>query len=369
VPLEHTPVSTLFTTPDEVNFLEFKAVVHRIRLHMRAQGLFVFDAFRAFNSSRTGLMTCSELFGGLTWLGLGVAFTPDHVHELMRKLATEHEGLLTFNDFKRAFHEPGDDDDAMALRYGGEFDALDDIPPVPIPELTTQQESQDRSTSNDVVVDESVLETFKVKVKPVSGFTKVWDSQGTRSERQASLWSPDAKGSRLRKNKERITLGHYAQQGLLSPTDEKGSNPRMTLEVTDTRASRMKSSSRMGTVLDTIFPHPQRFKESWHTNKGNTPLYAWRAVPPDGYVALGMVITSTDETPDVTAMRCVPLKWVTPTTQEPRLVWTDSGAGGGRPGSIWAINSLDFVYVHPGHEPPTGVTFYELSHQRMMGAD
>ena len=32
--------------------------------------MFVLDAFRAFDSDRDGLLSCSELYGGLDWLGL-----------------------------------------------------------------------------------------------------------------------------------------------------------------------------------------------------------------------------------------------------------------------------------------------------------
>jgi len=46
-------------------------------------------------------------------------------------------------------------------------------------------------------------------------------------------------------------------------------------------------------------------------------------------------------------------------------IWDDSGGGGGRPGSIWTINSTSLVAVTAGHDAPKDV-FYELSSQRFF---
>ena len=40
-------------------------------------------------------------------------------------------------------------------------------------------------------------------------------------------------------------------------------------------------------------------------------------------------------------------------------MWDDSGAGGGKPGSIWTVNSLDMVAIVPGHDAPKEI-FYEF---------
>jgi Ca2+-binding EF-hand superfamily protein len=83
------PVVTVFNTTTEFQFMEFKAVVDRVQWALREKGLLVFDAFRAFNSSNSGLMTCSELYGGLDFLG--IPFTPDQVYDLVKKLAIHNE--------------------------------------------------------------------------------------------------------------------------------------------------------------------------------------------------------------------------------------------------------------------------------------
>jgi hypothetical protein len=86
------PVSVVFNTTTEFQFMEFKAVVDRVQWALRERGMLVFDAFRAFNSSNSGLMTCSELYGGLDFLG--IPFTPEQVYDLVRKVAIQNEVSL-----------------------------------------------------------------------------------------------------------------------------------------------------------------------------------------------------------------------------------------------------------------------------------
>ncbi len=64
-------------------------------------------------------------------------------------------------------------------------------------------------------------------------------------------------------------------------------------------------------------------------------------------------------------MRCVPSTWCVPSKVSPVKIWDDSGAGGGKPGSMWTINSYDMIAIIPGHEPPKE-TFYELSSNRFF---
>lgn len=82
-------VTSVFTIPNEFHFMQFKSEVARIQHELREHGMLVFDAFRAFNSSNSGVLTCSELYGGLTFLG--IPFTVDQLHSLVRKLAVDHE--------------------------------------------------------------------------------------------------------------------------------------------------------------------------------------------------------------------------------------------------------------------------------------
>lgn len=57
-------VAAIFRVRDEFDRLALRATRARVKHLIAARGLHVVDAFRAFNSSHTGQMTCGELWGG-----------------------------------------------------------------------------------------------------------------------------------------------------------------------------------------------------------------------------------------------------------------------------------------------------------------
>lgn len=59
-----------------------------------------------------------------------------------------------------------------------------------------------------------------------------------------------------------------------------------------------------------------------------------------------------DKEPDLKTIRCVPRAWCTVSKVVPVKLWDDTGAGGGKAGSIWLVNGMDMIAVIPGHEPP-----------------
>jgi hypothetical protein len=77
-------------------------------------------------------------------------------------------------------------------------------------------------------------------------------------------------------------------------------------------------------------------------------------------MVFGMVTTTSENPPDLALVRCVPSSWCTVTKFVPVKVWDDSGAGGGKPGSIWVVNPHGLVAFTVGHDAPKG-NFYEIS--------
>merc|ERR1711937_388339 len=71
-----------------------------------------------------------------------------------------------------------------------------------------------------------------------------------------------------------------------------------------------------------------------------------------------MIITATEDEPDLTSIRCMPKAWVIEARIKPKQLWTDAGLGG-RPGSMWVVNRFGTVIVTPGHNKPTG-PFYDI---------
>jgi hypothetical protein len=142
-----------------------------------------------------------------------------------------------------------------------------------------------------------VFQNFKVKVKPLSELKPVWNSQNTQSAQQVSIWAPSLATSLLSgSSRTRLCLGHYAARGLGNPLKSRvasGAGKYCIIEVTDFATLRMKRAKVVESVVNLAFPHPLRFKLSWHMQRGEQSLYAWRPQAPENFVALGMVCTVT----------------------------------------------------------------------------
>jgi hypothetical protein len=146
-----------------------------------------------------------------------------------------------------------------------------------------------------VQLSDDILQSIKVKAKPILAFTEIWNSKGTQSESQVSIWSPSLQISMLSSSsKARVCLGYYAIKGFNSPLKSKTSGQGyQTLEVTDFATIRMKRGRVMNSVMMTFFPHPLRYKQLWHLSRAGKVLYAWKPVAPDGFTALGIICTVT----------------------------------------------------------------------------
>ncbi|CAN0540478.1 unnamed protein product, partial [Ectocarpus sp. 12 AP-2014] len=93
VPVERTPVSRVFLVPDEFHLLQHRATIEAVRRRIEAKGLPVRDAFIAFNSSKTGALSCSEMYGALEWLGIRVS--PSQVHDIVRTVDLDCDGYVS----------------------------------------------------------------------------------------------------------------------------------------------------------------------------------------------------------------------------------------------------------------------------------
>lgn len=175
----------------------------------------------------------------------------------------------------------------------------------------------------------------------------------------------------------RIPIGHYASPSFDSPHKGQATLPvpfgppllvESYLELTDTRQPRGKGGAQLAAVLERYFPLPLRLTQRWSKPfKGQRRLYAWEALPPEGFVALGMLCSTSEEAPPLESIRCVPLEWCKLASAPPEFLWDDSGSSG-TPGSIWVINKLRLIAVIPGHDPPPG-PFYELRHDHLFLGD
>jgi hypothetical protein len=339
------PISISFQTQHEIEYVQYGVTVSRIRSALQEKGMLLFDAFRAMNSSSSGFLNCSELFGGLDYLD--VPFERNDVYDLVNRLSANGDGLVTYEDFKRTFG--GNEEELESRNVGDESTFFETIPPHVIPEIN---EDDQQGGANSVVLTEDILENFVAKCKPIGELLPIWNSQNTQSRVQVSIWAPSLKSGWGAVAKTRIMLCHYASTGFRNPLKLKGYEQYQSIILSDVATIRLKRAETLASVLRTVFPHPLRFKESWHMKRGAQSLYAWKGVAPEGYACLGNVFTSTDCAPKLNEIRCVPAKWCATSKQAPTKLWDDTGAGGGKPGSLWIINDMNMVVAVTGHDTP-----------------
>ena len=357
-------VARVFSLVHELCILRHFAMMTRVRVLLSQRGLGVFDAFRAFNASQNGLLSCSELYGALTWLGMRAS--PADVHEMVRHMDKDSDGLVSYDEFRKALNntafgnEAADEalaDDAEVTDDVGERLEFSGLSPIPILELADADEQQHASSAQAApLVPPEVLARIKVKIQKLEKFDEVWRSAGIASKHKTSIWDDRLRaGGKLgvSRNRLRVNLGHYASASYAAPRGD-----RYTIELTDLSVGAMTASKWLPLVIPQLFPHPQRFKQVWSIQTGSEPLFIWRPVPPsDEYVALGMVATKVeDPPPSCKSVHCVPASWVEAEPDMMKMLWSDEGASG-KPGSLWAAGSLQLLVAAQGHSAPGDCSF------------
>jgi hypothetical protein len=358
-------IAAIFRAEDEFERLALRCTRTKIASELSVRGLHAVDAFRVFNPSRTGLVNCSELWGGLEWLGLP-DLTPDQIHGLMRLLDHDNDGLLALHEFKQAFTDARfSHSESLAARPCLDLSRID-IKRKAITELAMAGVHTRQRTR--VSIGKAMLARIKIKACLQTQFDLIWNSSGLGAHTECGVWAPNVNLGVHKANRHRLCVGHYAQRGLAGPARTSTRQERLTLEVTDLNVLRVKTSGSMASVIAELFPPPTRWRQVWSTvgKRIEGHLYAWAAVPPSpDFVALGMVCTISDEPPVATKFHCVPRKWCRPISSQVRLIWDDSGTGG-RSGAFWQVGSYGLLHVTRGHLPPAKEGIYELASSRFM---
>lgn len=212
-----------------------------------------------------------------------------------------------------------------------------------------------------------VLSQIKVKIKKLERFDELWRSAGIATKHKASVWedarSKPASRKLTQRNRQRLMLGHFCSSSYTAPRAE-----RYALELTDLSITGVKQSKWLPLVVRRTFPHPARFHRVWSIQTGAQPLFVWEPVPADAeHVALGMVASRSEEPPSVRSVHCVPRAWVEPAPELVKMLWSDAGASG-KPGSLWAVGSLQLLVAAPGNAAP-GDKAWRLKHTRFTLSD
>lgn len=325
-----TSLSKIFVTENEHHLLSHKIASGRITALLKSRGMYPRDAFVAFDRNRDGLLDYDDLKKGLEWLGLNL--DQSLLLGFMKEVDQDKDGFINLEEFKIAVGWEGDEGVA-------ETTGMLPLPPMPSDDREKQQ----------IVVPEAVLAAIKVKVKKLTKFSHIWNSQGSMSRQKASVWDPAVASSAFRGNKAAVSLGHFAGEGYENPNRD--GKDRYALEVTDTSGSFIGGSNWLPLVMERYLPFPVRFRLAWSLTHGSNPFYAWEPVPPsEEFVALGFIGTTSETPPDVKCMRCVCKEWCKESTFVNK-VWDDTGSGG-REGSIWIFNTLYYIGFVSGSDPP-----------------
>jgi len=274
-------IAVLFTARNEFERLALRCTRSRVTTAISARGLHAIDAFRIFNVSRTGLMTCGELWGGLEWLGLS-HLKSEHIHELMRLLDRDNDGLLALHEFKLGFTEARIDNNQKPFITRGRIS--DESSQVHIKVKSISEVALAGADANEcahVSLSQVTLHRMKVKACSQTSFISVWSSCGVGAHTDCGVWAPNVSLGMHKANRQRLYLGHYAQRGLTDPS-RNGKKQQMTIELTDLNVLRLKSSASVASVIAELFPPPLRWHQVWNTigKRIKDHLYAWTAVPP-----------------------------------------------------------------------------------------
>ena len=328
-----TALSKIFITADEHHLLNYKIAAGRITALLKSRGMYPRDAFAAIDRDRDGLLKAEDIRRGMEWLGLKL--DPALLAGFMKELDRDKDGFINLEEFKKAVGFEEDEAFLQTTAFNGGMP----LPPMP---------SED-GEKKVVQIPEPVLASVKIKVKKVTKFNLVWNSQGSMSRHKISIWEPNIQSGGFKQNKATVCLGYFCGKNYDNPNRD--STDRLCIEITDTSGSWVGGSSWLPHVLDRFMPHPARFRLAWSLTHGNNHFYAWEPVPPaEEFVALGFIGTKDDKQPNPKCMRCVPRSWCKESSFLHK-VWDDSGSSG-RAGSVWLFNTLNLVGFQSGTDPP-----------------
>lgn len=323
---KEAPVAQLFVEPRSFARRQRERLLGQAYQRLLDAGLPPEVAFNKLDSDADGELAAADFAAAGR---VGITMPAELLLRLFETVDTARRGLISLEEWTTAFEVTR----PPAVLPGGGLE------PLPPPEA----------------VPLDVLRSIVIELVNHSSFTPVWTSEGMLCRKHVSIWAPDQLVAGIvRVTALKISVGHYANQGFSDARagSAYGVGRRTILQVRDRRAFRGYSSQAyLQAVADHYCPRPTKYRQVWSQSRGRS-LFVWRPVPPsDAFVALGMVATTTPEPPPLEEARCVPKAFCRPGAQAPAHLWDDSGSGG-KPGSIWLVNSSQVLWAAVGHCPP-----------------
>jgi hypothetical protein len=170
-PLLEQPVARVFSSLDELKHLRQRALAARIKNSMWAKGLRVADAFQLFDFDGDGVLSPSELYGGLH--GLGIKLLPAEVKELIDTIDVDGDSTITLQELKDALLVAGDRAEAVEgmLEASDSMPAADAFKPIALSEADKAEIGEVEDPGGvppPCSVPKRSIEKFRVTVPPFS---------------------------------------------------------------------------------------------------------------------------------------------------------------------------------------------------------
>lgn len=154
-------------------------------------------------------------------------------------------------------------------------------------------------------------------------FIPMWNDRGSGVYKPISFWRPDTSSD---------ALSHYFPLGDIAVSSYSNINQQKVVAVV----------SDINRVDGTALRSPEDFELVWKDagSGARTDVSIWRALPPQGYVALGLVCGVGYDKPSRNALRCVRADLVM-AAQTGKSIWNDKGSGAPMDFSAWTITPAD----------------------------
>jgi len=170
------------------------------------------------------------------------------------------------------------------------------------------------------------MESIKVDnllINFTTEFHRIWDNKGSRSK-PGGFWRPTPAPD---------LLPGFFPLGDLAVSSHDNINDRRVVAVV---CEGQPPSA--GANQNKALSKPDDFEQVWKdTGSGaKTDCSIWRPIPPDGYVALGLVCSDGLDKPSVNAVRCVRADLVVASSID-EMIWSDKGSRARQDFSVWGI--------------------------------
>ena len=170
------------------------------------------------------------------------------------------------------------------------------------------------------------MESIKVEnllINFTTEFLRIWDNKGSRSK-PGGFWRPSPAPDSL---PGFFPLGDLAVSG-----HDNINNRRVVAVVCE------GEPPSAGANQDKALSKPDDFEQVWKdTGSGaKTDCSIWRPVPPEGYVALGLVCADGLDKPSVNSVRCVRADLVVAASID-TMIWSDKGSRAKQDFSVWSV--------------------------------